>query len=77
MKAIHYIILEHNKDGSIYYFGKIQNNFNPNHLDHYHTGFELRMLYSILKLINEINKRMLTKQGWYIYMIKNFFGFKS
>lgn len=49
-KAANYSIGEQNSDGSLYYWGKLQNENNPNHIDHYHSGFEIRSLYAIWQL---------------------------
>jgi hypothetical protein len=46
-KAVNYALSEQNKDGSICYWGKDQDN--QCHIDHYHSGFEIRCLYSIWK----------------------------
>lgn len=48
-QAANYALLEQNPDGSIYYWGKKQNFINPNHIDHYHSGFEMRLLYQLWK----------------------------
>ncbi|NPU95724.1 MAG: hypothetical protein HPY51_00720 [Candidatus Omnitrophica bacterium] len=53
MKAAQYALDEQNSDGSIYYWGKKQNHNNPNHIDGYHSGFEIRCLYRMWKLTNE------------------------
>ena len=43
----HYALREQNPDGSLYYWGKVQNAFNPFRVDHYHAGFEMRMLFGL------------------------------
>jgi len=141
-KAVNYALSEQNEDGSIYYWGNVQNKYSPNHLDHFHSGFEIRMLYSVSKLLNNfeventwlnyynfykenlfdgtiikyspssvypidihscaeailctctikeefignrdwvlsvlewINNKMLTEEGWYVYQIWNIMGFE-
>ncbi|MDD3050185.1 MAG: glycosyltransferase [Candidatus Cloacimonetes bacterium] len=50
LKAVNYAISEQNQDGSIFYWGLKQICQNHGHLDSYHSGFEIRMLYSIYKL---------------------------
>jgi glycosyltransferase involved in cell wall biosynthesis len=52
-KAANYAIKEQNPDGSIFYWGKIQDHYNSKHLDSYHSGFEIRMLFSIFELTND------------------------
>jgi len=42
-----YALAEQNADGSLFYWGRIQNHNSPNHLDHYHSGFEIRCLYHL------------------------------
>jgi rhamnogalacturonyl hydrolase YesR len=53
LRAGNYTLSEQNENGSIYYWGRDQNNYNPNHIDHYHSGFEMRALYRIWKLTGE------------------------
>lgn len=53
LKAIDYTLSEQNTDGSIYYWARIQNHYSPNHIDHYHSGFEIRALYGIWKATKE------------------------
>ncbi len=47
IRAVNYALSEQNQDGSIFYWGKIQNYSNPNALDSYHSGFEIRCLYGV------------------------------
>ncbi len=47
LKAVNYALSEQNEDGSLCYWGKDQDN--QCHIDHYHSGFEIRCLYSIWK----------------------------
>ena len=49
LKAARYALSEQNLDGSLFYWGKAQNQYNKDHLDHYHTGFEIRALHGIWK----------------------------
>ncbi len=46
-KALNYTLSEQNKDGSICYWSKDQED--QCRIDHYHSGFEIRLLYSIWK----------------------------
>lgn len=48
LRAVNYTLSEQNEDGSICYWGKDQQRCC--HIDHYHSGFEIRSLYSIWKL---------------------------
>ncbi len=52
-KAADYALGEQNGDGSLYYWGRCQNHYDPGHIDHYHTGFEIRSLYRIWKSTGE------------------------
>lgn len=47
-----YAMAEQNPDGSIFYWGRVQNQNNPDHLDHYHTGFEIRCLFKLYQYLN-------------------------
>ncbi len=46
-RAAAYALSEQNADGSIFYWGRVQNHYAPDKLDHYHTGFEIRCLWRI------------------------------
>jgi len=46
-KAANFALKEQNDDGSLFYYGKQQNHINPDRIDHYHTGFEIRCLRNI------------------------------
>lgn len=71
-KAVNYSVSEQNKNGSIYYWGNIQKQYGNNHLDHYHTGFELRMLYSISRMTSTDIYTTAFEKYYYFYL-KNFF----
>ncbi len=47
--AGNYALREQNEDGSLHYWGKLQNAYAPNHLDCYHSGFEIRSLWGLGK----------------------------
>lgn len=51
LKAVNYTLSEQNDDGSICYWAKDQEN--RCRIDHYHSGFEIRSLYSIWKLTGD------------------------
>ena len=48
-RAASYALKEQNPDGSLYYWGKVQRQHNPDHIDHYHSGFEIRSLFKVGK----------------------------
>ena len=50
LRAGNYALREQNPDGSLFYWGRVQNQLNPNRIDHYHSGFEIRSLYEIWRL---------------------------
>ena len=52
-RAVNYSLNEQNPDGSIYYWGRVQNDYSPKHIDHYHSGFEIRMLHNIWMMTND------------------------
>lgn len=47
LRAARFSINEQNDDGSIFYWSKAQNIYNSNHIDHYHSGFEIRAIFGI------------------------------
>jgi hypothetical protein len=47
IRAGRYALAEQNADGSLYYWGRIQDHQCPGCVDHYHSGFEIRCLYGI------------------------------
>lgn len=51
LSGINYTLNEQNADGSIFYWGKNHNYARS--IDHYHSGFEMRSLYSAWKLTGE------------------------
>ena len=65
-KAAAYALSEQNPDGSLYYWGRVQNHYNPNHIDHYHSGFEIRALYGLWAL---------TKRPEYCAAAKDYYAF--
>jgi len=68
--AANYALKEQNPDGSIFYWGAVQNHFNPNHMDHYHSGFEMRMLYNIGQTTEDKRFKVALKR-YYRYYLKN------
>jgi hypothetical protein len=75
-KAANYALREQNNDGSIYYWGRVQNHFSPNHIDHYHSGFEIRALYGLWRLTGkEQYKRAVTR--YYRFYREHLLLFKS
>ena len=70
MKALNYTLAEQNPDGSFYYWGppdKLLYN-----IDHYHTGFVLRSLYSIY-LITKRRQLLPKIEKCYRYYLENLF----
>jgi rhamnogalacturonyl hydrolase YesR len=49
IRAGNYALSEQNEDGSIFYWGRRQNEHALNHLDCYHSGFEIRCLRGLGK----------------------------
>lgn len=70
IRAARYALKEQNADGSIYYWGRVQNHFNPDAIDHYHSGFEIRCLYSIWKLTGRVDFKAATER-YYQFYLKN------
>lgn len=50
LRAGNYALRELNPDGSLFYWGRVQDHMNPGRVDHYHSGFEIRCLHAIGKL---------------------------
>lgn len=72
LKTANYAVSEQNKDGSIYYWGKVQNHHNPDFLDSYHSGFEIRMLFSIFNMTGK--KEIKTAFENYLqFFVSNYF----
>jgi hypothetical protein len=65
-----YALVEQNVDGSIYYWGRIQNYYNPKIIDHYHSGFEIRCLHGLWKHTGRDDFRVATK-SYYAFYLRN------
>lgn len=52
-RAVEYSVSEQNEDGSLCYWGRDQASGLGCHIDHYHTGFEIRSLHSIWRTTGE------------------------
>jgi len=74
LNAVNYTLSEQNPDGSICYWGRDQSD--KCHIDHYHSGFEIRSLYSIWKLTREERIRKAVKQ-YYRFYLANLFENKT
>ncbi len=74
LEALNYTLAEQNEDGSICYWGKDQDD--KCHLDHYHSGFEIRNLYSIWKLTGE-ERVYRAVERYYRFYLTNFFKDKA
>ncbi len=73
-KAINFTLSEQNIDGSICYWGKQQST--TCHRDHYHSGFEIRNLYSLWKLTGE-EKIYRAVRRYYEFYLRHFFEDKT
>jgi len=74
LRAVNYTLSEQNKDGSICYWGKGQEK--KCRIDHYHSGFEIRSLYSIWKLTG--NERIYEAlKRYYQFYLNNLFENKT
>jgi len=71
-KAANFSTSEQNEDGSIYYWSRVQNKYNPNHLDIYHSGFEIRSLHRIQRVLNESRYEKAFEQYKKFYL-RNYF----
>jgi len=69
-KAVNYTINDQRPEGSFDYNGPPEPP--ANFIDHYHTGFVLRMLFSIWKLTKREDVYFVLKKGYHFY-IENFF----
>ena len=67
-----YAISEQNKDGSIFYWGRIQNQYAPNKLDHYHSGFEIRCLFKLVQHL-KLDKIRSAYEKYLNFYLQNFF----
>ncbi|OPY70154.1 MAG: Glycosyl Hydrolase Family 88 [Syntrophorhabdus sp. PtaU1.Bin002] len=67
LRAADYALSEQNADGSIYYWGRLQNHYSPNHIDHYHSGFEIRALYGIWKWTHDTKYKQAVKKYYNFY----------
>jgi len=74
LKAVNYSLGEQNRDGSICYWGKDQDN--ECRIDHYHSGFEIRSLYSIWKLTSD-EKIYKAVSKYYKFYLNNLFKNKT
>jgi hypothetical protein len=70
LAGINYTLSEQNNDGSFFYWGKDQ--YGENTIDHYHTGFELRSLYSAWQLTGERRILDAVKRYYDFYLIHMF-----
>jgi len=65
--AAGYALSEQNPDGSLYYWGRIQNSYSPNTIDHYHSGFEIRALFGLWKQTGEAKYRQSVEKYYSFY----------
>lgn len=57
IRAGNFALREQNEDGSIFYWGRAQNHHAPNHLDCYHSGFEIRSLWALWETTEDVRFR--------------------
>ncbi|MCD6172022.1 MAG: hypothetical protein J7J36_06410 [Thermoplasmata archaeon] len=72
--AVNYTLSEQNPDGSICYWGRDQSD--RCHIDHYHSGFEIRSLYSVWKLTGEERVHEAVEK-YYRFYLTNLFKDKT
>lgn len=72
-KAANFSVSQQNENGSIFYWSKQQNINNPNHLDLYHSGFEIRALYGIYKATG-LEKYKVSYEKYLEFFLNNFFN---
>jgi rhamnogalacturonyl hydrolase YesR len=78
LKALNYTVEEQRKDGAFFYMAsgdrKVYNVplNSQEHIDHYHTGFVLRSLYSIYKITGEKMALNALTKGYRFYRDKLF-----
>jgi hypothetical protein len=66
-RAANYALREQNREGALYYWGKAQDHYSPHHIDHYHSGFEIRMLYGMWKLTGDERYRRAVRRYYRFY----------
>lgn len=76
LRATNFALKQQLQDGSLNYWGDEQNDKKPNSNDHYHVGFEIRMLASIATLTKN-EKIISAAKRYYNYYQKNFFEGKG
>ena len=54
-KSVYFTISQQNKDGSIYYYGDNSSKIASTHLDIYHSGFEIKSLINLYKILKDKN----------------------
>jgi hypothetical protein len=67
-RAAAYALREQNPDGSLYYWGRVQNHHSPDHIDHYHCGFEIRSLSKIWKWTGDTSYRQAAEDYYHFYL---------
>ena len=67
VRAGRYALAEQNPDGSLYYWGRIQDYQCPKCIDHYHSGFEIRCLYGIARNTGRAEFRDAAARYYYFY----------
>lgn len=67
VRAADYTLSEQNPDGSLYYWGRVQNHYSPNHIDHYHSGFEIRSLFNVWQQTGKLRFQQGTERYYEFY----------
>ena len=68
VRAAAYALKEQNADGSIYYWGRVQDFYAPRTIDHYHSGFEIRSLHAIGQLTERADFREAARRYYAFYL---------
>ena len=66
-KAANYALREQNADGSLFYWGRIQNDQAPDRVDHYHSGFEMRAFLGLWKATGDLIYRSALERYYAFY----------
>lgn len=67
-RAGRYALVEQNPDGSLYYWGKVQDYQCPSCIDHYHSGFEIRALHALGDLTGNDEFRSAARRYYEFYL---------
>jgi hypothetical protein len=76
IRSIRFALKEQLSDGSLNYWGNAQNADLPNKNDHYHVGFEIRMLTAIASHLGD-DEILKAAQKYYNYYLNNFVEYEK